>query len=118
MLHDELRAAGKQVGERHAAVGPFENVVLLDPNPRQLLAEPRDLVAAPRQVLLGGEQIEPRFQPLVTCCGDVCRHCASPFMARHLPGVDREVDLVPPIGGPGVTSVSGFAWVPCMAAAN
>ena len=65
VLHDELAAAVEQIGERLPAVGPIEDVRLVDADPGQLPAQLRDLVAAPRQVLLGGEQIAPRFQPLV-----------------------------------------------------
>ena len=65
LLHDELRAAAEQLGERHTAVGAFEHIGLLDPDPGKLPAKPRDLVGAARQVLLGGEQIAARVEPLV-----------------------------------------------------
>ena len=118
VLHQELVAAGEQIGQRLPAVRPIEGVRLVDANPRQLPAQLRDVVAAPRQVLFGGEQIAPRFQPLAPVLrlrvpsfyrsfgypGCPLRSCDG------LPGVDREIDLLPAMEGPGVTSVSGFRW--------
>src|SRR5262245_2660286 len=53
-------------------------ILLVEPNPRQLLPPPRQLVAATRQLLLRLEQFEARGQPLSACPGYVCRHCLSP----------------------------------------
>src|SRR6266852_3352816 len=120
VVDEELRAPAEQILQRLVALLGVERINLIDSYPGQLLSQPRDVVAAPCQVLLGGEQIEPCFQPLVTCCGHMCRHHATPFLARYrskhsrgeLPGVDREIDLLPAVGGPGVTCVSGFKWTP------
>src|SRR5581483_9559286 len=101
VLDQELPAAVEQIAERLPAVRPVEGVLFVDTNPGQLPAQLRDLVAAPRQVLLGGEQIAPRFEPGIACYGWMYRHDGSPFMARFrsrhsrggLPDIDREIDL-------------------------
>src|SRR2546430_8805677 len=54
-----------------------ESILLVDPNPRQLLPPPRQLVAAPREILLRLEQLEPQGEPLLTGPGRVCRHRPS-----------------------------------------
>jgi len=88
LLHDELRATIEQIGELLAAIWSLKNVILFDRDPGQLSAQPGDLVAAPRQVLLGSEQIEPRFQPFLACYDRMGRHSLSPFAVC---GADRFV---------------------------
>src|SRR4029453_12198979 len=53
VVDEELGAPSEEVLQRGAALVGLESVLLLDPDPRQLLASPRQLVAAPRQLLLG-----------------------------------------------------------------
>src|SRR5581483_2601098 len=64
----------EEVRQRGAALIGLESILLVDPNPRQLLPSPRQLVAAPHKVLLGLEKLEPRREPLFTCSGLVLRH--------------------------------------------
>src|SRR6185503_12782529 len=84
LLHDELRAAAEQVGERGTAVRPVEDIRLVDAHPGQLPAQARDLVGAARQVLLGGEQVTARVEPLVARSGAMRGHVFLPFRARRL----------------------------------
>ena len=65
----------------------LKSVLLVDPNPRQVLPPPRQLVAAPREFLLRLEQVEARGQPVFACTGHgvvivllsagKVRHCSS-----------------------------------------
>src|SRR5262249_33739452 len=77
VVDKELRAPCEEVCQRGAPFIGLESVLLLDPDPRQLLTSPRQLVASPRELLLCLEQLEPRCQPLFTCPGHVCRHGSS-----------------------------------------
>lgn len=47
VLHQELVAAVKPVGERLPAIGPVEDIRLVDGHPGQSLTQPRDVIAAP-----------------------------------------------------------------------
>ena len=74
VVDEELRAPSEEVRQQGAAFISLKSVLLVDPNPRQLLTSPRQLVAAPRELLLRLKQLEPRCQPLFTCPGPVLRH--------------------------------------------
>jgi hypothetical protein len=54
-----LRAPSEEVCQRGAPLVGLESILLVDPNPRQLLPPRRQLVATPRQLLLGPEQLQP-----------------------------------------------------------
>ena len=69
VVDEELRAPSEEVCQRGAPFIGLESVLLVDPDPRQLLPPPRQLVAAPRQLLLLLEQLEPRCKPFFTCPG-------------------------------------------------
>jgi len=56
VLHHQLAAAFEQLGQRAPALGPVEDVVLLDAHPRQRAAFAGDLVAQARQLLLARQQ--------------------------------------------------------------
>src|SRR6266536_4997847 len=77
VVHEKLRAPSEQVRQGRAALSRLEAVVLLHPDPRELLPLPGQLVAAPGQVLLGVEQLEPVRKPLLTCSCAVVRHSRS-----------------------------------------
>src|SRR5437870_1831108 len=77
VVDEELRAPSEEVDQRGAPLVGLESILLVDPNPRQLLPSPRQLVAAPRELLLRLEQLEPRCEPLFTCPGHMLRHCSS-----------------------------------------
>src|SRR5205823_2410623 len=77
VVDEELRAPSEEVEQRGAALLGFESVLLVDPDPRQLLPPPRQLVAAPRELLLRLEQLEPGCKPFFTCPGHVLRHRSS-----------------------------------------
>jgi len=55
VVHQELRAPAEQIRQRSAALVGREPVLLVDPDPRQLLPLPGQLVTAPGQLLLGLE---------------------------------------------------------------
>src|ERR1700686_5367837 len=76
-VNQELRAPAEEVCQRGAPLVGLESVLLVDPNPRQLLPPPRQLVAAPRKLLLRLEPLEPRCEPIFTCPGHVLRHRSS-----------------------------------------
>jgi hypothetical protein len=48
MINEELRAFPEEVGEGRFALVGLESILLVDPNPGQLLPPPRQLVAAAR----------------------------------------------------------------------
>ena len=56
MLDDQLAAAGEEIGQGFAAVGPLEEVVLLDLDPGQLAALAGDFVLGAQMRLLLLEQ--------------------------------------------------------------
>src|SRR5581483_5666050 len=71
-------------GQRRVAVVGLEPVVLVDPDPRELLPEASHLVAAVGQLLLGVEQRAPRREPLLTRRRAVGRHLRPSFVgAAH-----------------------------------
>src|ERR1700730_9628583 len=77
VVDKKLRSPSEEVRQRGAPLVGLESVLLVDPNPRQLLPPPRQLVAAPRKLLLRLEQLEPRCEPIFTCPGHVLRHRSS-----------------------------------------
>ncbi len=78
VIDEELRASSEEIGEERCALVGLEAVLLVDPNPGQLLPPPRQFVAPPRQRLLGLEQLQPGRKPLFTCSGLVIGHGFSP----------------------------------------
>src|SRR3989454_12373083 len=87
VVDEELRAPSEEVCQRGAPLVGLESILLVDPNPRQLLPPPRQLVAAPRELLLRLEQLEPRCEPLFTCPGHVLRHRSVPLSFGMQPSV-------------------------------
>src|SRR5712692_4234068 len=71
IARDPCSFVSEEVSQRGAPLFGLESILLVDPNPRQLLPPPRQLVAAPRQLLLRLEQLEARCEPLSTCAGHV-----------------------------------------------
>src|SRR5205085_8577757 len=72
-----------------------EPILLIDPDPGQLLPAPPELVAAPREFLLRLEQLEPRREPLFACPGLVCWHgcflrCHEPFLSTRIWDASRQ----------------------------
>src|SRR6058998_2751668 len=92
VVDEELRAPSEEVCQRGAPLVGLESILLVDPNPRQLLPPPRQLVAAPRELLLRLEQLEPRGEPLFTCPGHVLRHRSS-LLPSGIRGVPRSRPL-------------------------
>src|SRR5205823_5936155 len=78
VVDEELRAPSEEVCQGDVPLVAIESILLVDPNPRQLLPPPRQFVVAPRELLLRLEQLEPRCEPLFTCPGHVLRHRSSP----------------------------------------
>src|SRR5262245_53721451 len=64
MLDEELTAAFEQIRERHFPFRSVEDVLLLDPDPRQGTALPVHLVPLAGQVLLALEQLQALVEPL------------------------------------------------------
>jgi hypothetical protein len=60
VVDEQLRTPSEEVCQRDAPLVGLESILLVDPDPRQLLPLPRQLVAAPRELLLRVEQLEPR----------------------------------------------------------
>src|SRR2546425_740437 len=58
VVDEELRAPSEEVCQRGAPLVGLESVLLVDPDPGQLLPSPRQLVAAPRKFFLRLQQIE------------------------------------------------------------
>src|ERR1700676_4239946 len=59
VVDEELRAPFEEVRQRGAPLVGLESILLVDPNPRQLLPLPPQLVAAPRELLLRLAQLGP-----------------------------------------------------------
>src|SRR5216117_4433268 len=81
VIDEELRAPSEEVCQRGAALVGVEFVLLVDPDPRQLLPPSRQLIAAMRQLLLCLQQLEPRRKPLFTCPGLVLGHRSPPYVS-------------------------------------
>ena len=78
VVHDQLRTAVEQVGERGFALLGVEDVVLVDAHPRQLSPLAGEVVVQARQLLFGLEQLEPFLEPLLTGSGAMLRHRVEP----------------------------------------
>jgi hypothetical protein len=65
VLHDQLRLAVEQVREVHDAVRALEDVVLLDPDHRQPPPVRVEPVAIAGRLLLPGQQVPARLEPLL-----------------------------------------------------
>src|SRR6185503_14158410 len=81
VIHQELRAPAKQVSQRGLSFLSLESVILVDPHPRQFPSLARQIVAAASVLLLGGEQLDPRSQPLFAGSGLLLSHRSSPLAA-------------------------------------
>src|SRR5690349_4641425 len=79
VVDEQLRAPPEQAGQRRRSLVGLEPVLLVDPEPGELLALPRHFVAVPRQLLLRIEQLQPGGTPLFTCSGLVTGHCWASF---------------------------------------
>src|SRR5437867_481704 len=97
MVDEELRAPLEEFSERDAPLIGVEAILLVDPDPRQLLPSPRELITAPSEFLFRLEQFEPRRQPLFTCPGHVLGHRSyvlpsvePPLHAGSLPSSPKE----------------------------
>src|SRR5688572_3224032 len=79
VVDEELRAPSEQICQRGAPFIRLESVLLVDPNPRQLLTSPCQLVAAPRQLLFRLEQFLPACKPFLSTYYLVW-HCSISFL--------------------------------------
>src|SRR5258708_3408880 len=82
VINEELRTPSEEICQRGPPLVSLESILLVDPNPRQLLPPPRQLIAAPRELLLILQQLDPRCKPLFMCPGLVLGHRFSPCF-RH-----------------------------------
>src|SRR5262245_26822478 len=80
VIDEELRTPAEQIRQRGTALVGFEIVLLVDPDPGQLLPTPRQLVAFPCELFLCGEQLDPGRMPFFACPDLVCPHgsCLPP----------------------------------------
>src|SRR5688500_1648318 len=65
VVSEPLTAPGEQIGQRSFAAGSIEDVIPLDPLPRQLAALTRELVAIAGELLFFCKMRSTRFEPLV-----------------------------------------------------
>src|SRR5215510_7130527 len=79
MVDQKLRAPSEEVRQRGAATIGLEAILLVHPDPRQLLALARKFVTASGQLLLGLKQLQPSRKPIFACCGLVIAHCFSTY---------------------------------------
>src|SRR2546428_1312834 len=104
---EELRTPSEEVCQRGAPLLGIEFVLLVDPDPRQLLPAPRQPVAAPRQLLFRLKQLEPRRKPLFTCPGLLLGHRSSPYVSlRRTPSSVRPRRPIAPRSGRGTALLS------------
>src|SRR5262245_26020787 len=73
VIDEELRAPGKEVGQRALPLLGVELIRLVDPNPRQLPPLPCQRVALADVFLLRIEQLDSRLQPFLARSGLVLR---------------------------------------------
>src|SRR5215472_19362094 len=83
MVDDQLLSSGKQLAQGLLAVGPFENIVLVDAHPGQLAALMAQLVTQPRELFLPGEQHLALFDPLLSGNDSMVFH-VSPSNAQSV----------------------------------
>jgi len=88
VLHQQLPATFEQVRERAPALGCVENVVLVDPHPRQRAALAGDLVAQARQFLFARQQRLALGNPFVARYDAMVfgAYLVSPGSAGHVLG--------------------------------
>jgi hypothetical protein len=84
VVDEELRTPLEEVSQRGAPCVGVEVVVLVDPDPRQLLPSSRELVAAPGERFLLLEELEPGCAPLLPC---PCRVLGHGALLRSLFGM-------------------------------
>ena len=83
VVDEQLRAAAEQIDERGSAMFRVEHVVLVESHPRQLPPLPGQVIVPSGQFLLGIEQLEPGFEPLLARPDPVVRHPVSPSDATR-----------------------------------
>src|SRR5207245_8545594 len=76
VVDEELRAPSEEVRQRGAPLVRLESILLVDPQPRQLLPPPRQVVAAPRELLLGPRAARAGLRATLY----VSRFCASSLL--------------------------------------
>jgi hypothetical protein len=92
VVDEELRAPSEEVCQRGAPFINLESVLLVHPDPGQLLPPLRQLVAMPRQRLLGLEKLQPGRKPLFTRSGLVVGNRFSPLVGAALfPAVELDI---------------------------
>src|SRR5579862_8753784 len=78
MINEQLRASAEEVRQRGVPFVGLESILLVDPDPRQLLTLARQLVTTPRQLLFFLEEREPSLQPFFTRPHFMLRHSSLP----------------------------------------
>src|SRR5207245_4706539 len=83
VIDEQLAPPVEELGQRLLAVGPVEDVLLLDRLPRKVVPLLRQLVAKTSELLLLREQLFARLEPFVVA-DDV--HVISPWIQGSSPG--------------------------------
>src|SRR5262245_15228288 len=90
VLDEELAPAVEQIGEADLALRRVEDVLLLDPDPRQLATQPVQLVALLREGLLARQELHALLDPLRPGNDSMRLHGhSSPLLARLARGAGR-----------------------------
>src|SRR5260370_8669376 len=79
VIHEQLRPAEEQAGNRGLTALGVEAVVLVEANPRQLPSPASEVVVEAGQLLLGPEALEPSGAPPFPRFRLLFRHCFFPF---------------------------------------
>jgi hypothetical protein len=79
VVHEQLRAAVEQLGQRLGALVGLELVVLLDAHPRQLAPCAGELVALTHVRLLALDQLATGLQPFLARPDPVLSHLVPPL---------------------------------------
>src|SRR5262249_10351825 len=103
VLDEELAPAVEQIGEAHPALRCVEDVLLLDPGPRELATELAELVALLREGLLDFQELHALLDPLRPGNDSMRLHGhSSPLLARLARGAGRSAR------GPGLLPARSF----------
>jgi len=79
VVDQELRASSEEVRQRGTPLVGLESILLVDPDPWQLLTPSRQLVAALCKLLLLLEQPEPGCKPVLSTYY-LMLHCSVSFL--------------------------------------
>src|SRR3984893_673869 len=85
VVDQQLRAPAQELLQRPRPLGGLEEILLVDPYPRQLAPLACELIAHAGQLLLALEQLHASSEPLRAGVRPVCRHRVAPLFAVLAP---------------------------------